>query len=431
MTFREQGENHAGISQNSCVRAVFIISTAEVLGGKTAGARRILNIAKSIAAGRVEVYICSLADYQNYGSRTREISNGIFAFVKGNTREKNKNSFQHYLRQVNSLMAQRTSEHVVYLYPTTLIWRDFAYLIYFKFLKGCRFFCEINELRSSIAFSSPPPKNLLHKPFYYFKSIKDFVIFKLNELQVCLYDGIIVISTSLERYFSRLAKRMIRIPILCDSSMINKKELSVVFNEEIFKICFAGYIKFEKEGFDIFLEALSFVNSKYPVELYLYGILSNEDNLLLTGYINKFNLTNHVFYKGNIDPEQLQYEFNKYHLLVLPRPLNKRTKYGFSTKLSEYLVSGKPVLLTDVSDNAMFIKDSSNGFLISPGNTNTMAGKLIEIIDNYNLLAEDIVKNAFITVKEKLDYKLYTQDYIEYFFPGTSEIRDNPDNIRS
>ena len=108
-------------------------------------------------------------------------------------------------------------------------------------------------------------------------------------------------------------------------------------------------------------------------------------------------------------------EFLKYHLLILPRPINKRTIYGFSTKLSEYLVSGIPVLLTDVSDNAMFIKDNYNGYIIPPGSADAIAGKLEEIILSYNDRAQEIVKNAHITVRERLDLRLFTQVYNEFF----------------
>ena len=78
----------------------------------------------------------------------------------------------------------------------------------------------------------------------------------------------------------------------------------------------------------------------------------------------KFLLDNRVYYVGNLDPDDLQDEFSKYHLLILSRPLNPQTRYGFSTKLSDYLISDVPVLVTDVSDNSIYIRDGINGYLI-------------------------------------------------------------------
>jgi glycosyltransferase involved in cell wall biosynthesis len=125
---------------------------------------------------------------------------------------------------------------------------------------------------------------------------------------------------------------------------------------------------------------------------------------------------------GNIEPEKLRYEFIKYHLLILPRPLNKRTKYGFSTKLSEYLVSGVPVLLTDVSDNALYIKDNFNGYLIPPGSANALAEKLVYIIRHYNEQAKNIVDNAYKTVREDLDLRLFTDKFADFFYDGMGKL---------
>jgi glycosyltransferase involved in cell wall biosynthesis len=120
---------------------------------------------------------------------------------------------------------------------------------------------------------------------------------------------------------------------------------------------------------------------------------------------------------GNIDPSELPDEFRKYNLLILPRTLNKRTKFGFSTKLSEYLVSGIPILITDVSDNALYIKDGFNGYIVPPGSAQAMADKIQKIIREYNWQSPEVVKNAYNTVREYFDYRLYSKAYSDFFWP--------------
>ena len=44
------------------MKEVFIISTGEIVNGKTAGARRMVNIASSLAAVNVNVFLCSLSE---------------------------------------------------------------------------------------------------------------------------------------------------------------------------------------------------------------------------------------------------------------------------------------------------------------------------------------------------------------------------------
>jgi len=404
------------------MREVYIISTGRILNGKTAGSQRIFNIARSLAAGRITVYLCSLFEFNGEPAIMSEIHPGIFTLASNNQAVKPGGTLLQFLRTVNYFASKGIAQKVIYLYPTTFILKDFIYLIYFKYIKGFRFFCEINELRRAIAFSSRAPKHLGLKIKYYLKSIKDFILFSLNECQVIFYDGIIVISTNLEKYFARYTKKIIRVPILCDADGIISESETPSFNGTTFRICFAGYIKCDKEGFALLYEALSLVSIKQKVELYLYGILDEDDSVRLRQLAEKYDLTDKVFYLGNIESEKLKDEFAKYHLLILPRPLNNRTNYGFSTKLSDYIISGLPVLLTDVSDNALYIKDNFNGYLIMPGSVTAITEKLIYIIHNYNDQARSIVANAHKTVRENFDLRLFTDVYSDFFFKEGREL---------
>jgi len=382
-----------------------------------------LNIARSLAHGNVIVNLCSLAEFNGKYSERLLIQPGIYSISVRDSSGQQRSDLTLFLRSIYRYMKENDQKPVVFLYPTTFVFRDFIYLVYFKFLKRLKIFCDINELRTAIAFSASPPEGILSALVYYLKSTRDYVVYKLSEIQAIFYDGIIVISESLENYFSRYNRKMIRVPILCDSNQIKTERTLQDFNEDVFRICFAGYIKIEKEGFDLLLEALSAVSQTHHVELYLYGMLENRDHSRLEQLSVKNGLTESIHYKGNIPPGDLQDEFMKYHLLILPRPLNKRTKYGFSTKLSEYLVSGRPVLMTDVSDNARYFKDNYNSYLIPPGSAETMRDKILYIIMNYNDQAKAIVENAYRTVREELDYKLFSAAYIEFLFGNDENSR--------
>ena len=401
------------------MKEVYIISTGEIVNGKTAGARRMLNIARSLASLNVHVFLCSLADVHKSPVEVPEILPGVFFMRSLNHSGNESGRPLCFARTVNSFMAQRDTDAVVYLYPSTLILKDFVYLLYFRYLKKRRFYCEINELRKAIAFSSPADGNLPSRLFQWLKSSFDYLVYRLNELQIPLYDGIVVISTTLENYFSRSARKILRVPILCDADMIDDYLPAGLAPESPFRICFAGYVKVEKEGFDILYEALSRVNKTLRTELYLYGILEDQDRRKLERLSDDLDLRDEVFYMGNIEPERLTGEFRKYNLLILPRPLNKRTRYGFSTKLSEYLVSGIPVLATDVSDNALYIRDGISGYLIAPGSVQVMADKILEIIGNYDTQAKLVAGNAYNTVRRELDYRHFSHSYIDFFWsPG-------------
>lgn len=398
---------------------MYIITTGQIIGAKTAGARRVLNIARSLAYVNIKVIIFSLADFNNSNRKLEEIERCVYGYCSSdNSPEIRQNNLQHFLRISNQCMKRDSSDAVVYLYPTTFILRDLVYLLYYKYLKGYRFYCEINELRSSIAFSSAAPSGMFRKLIYLLKSVRDYTLFSANEWQVPFYDGITVISVALEKYFVRRSRRLMRIPIICNSDDISLDSPPQSFDGGVFKLCFSGYVKIDKEGFDLLLEALSVVNRLRPIELYIYGILEHEDSVRLEKLAVKYGISDQIIYMGNIDPEGLKMEFAKYHLLILPRPFNRRTMYGLSTKLSEYLTSNTPVLVTDVSDNTLFIQDRYNGFVVQPGCAESMSKKLTEIIESYSSITNEIVENAHRTVKEKLDYRLFSHQYVNFFFQG-------------
>jgi len=400
------------------MKEVFIISTGQIFKGRTAGSQRMMNIAKSLAAGNITVFLASLYNINHHIPDSIEVYPGIFNLRSSPPDNTGKLHLFGFIRTLHKFITARNSEAVLYLYPTVFIFKDFIYLVYFKLIKRYKLFCDINELRTTNVFSSPAPKELTSRIKFWMKSVLDLTAYKISEVQVLFYNGVVVISTNLEKYFSHRAKRMIRVPVLCDTTKASVEKNANSYDYSVFRICFAGYINSKKEGFDLLFEALSRINLTINVELYLYGILTDTEKPQLYRLIERFSLEDKVFYMGNIDPDDLAVEFKKYHLLILSRPLVPQTRYGFSTKLSEYLISGVPVLVTDVSDNSFYIKDNYNGFIIPPGSLKHLEEKIIEIIEKYNTTADSIVKNALRTAEENFDFKLYTMMLIKFFFPN-------------
>ena len=384
--------------------------------GKIAAAQRVGNIAKSLAAGDVSVCLCSVPQVTGNHIENIRLSDGIYYLQSRENGRKGLFQMFKALTSIRKYIETRTSEKVIYLYPTTFIIWDFIYLLYFKIIHGYKLFCDINELRATKKVSFLSADGFVSKLVFPLRFIYDVIIYKLNEKQIPFYDGIVVISTNLEKYFSKSAKKIIRIPILCDTTGIEEERHAIRLGDRVFKICFAGSLDWEKEGFDILLKSLAQVNMKHPAELYLYGDMPDWVLRKINQLTGEYSLEGKVVYLGNIDPVSLLHEFQKYHLLILPRPLTRQSTYGFSTKLSEYLISGIPVLVTDVSDNALYIKDNYNGYIITPGSVSIMTDKILEIIEGYDSNASVIAGNALQTAREKLDYRLWSKTFIDFFY---------------
>jgi len=101
--------------------------------------------------------------------------------------------------------------------------------------------------------------------------------------------------------------------------------------------------------------------------------------------------------------------------------LNLQTHYGFSTKLSEYLVSGIPVLVTSVSDNALYIKDGYNGFVVQPGDYEKMSKIILSIVKQYQDIKDSIGKNAFVTAQQYFHYAVHSKKLHRFLFAAAQQ----------
>lgn len=89
-----------------------------------------------------------------------------------------------------------------------------------------------------------------------------------------------------------------------------------------------------------------------------------------------------VVFTDSVSPTAIPQYFVDAEMLVLARPDNIQAKYGFPTKLGEYLLSGRPVVLTDVGNISDFLVDGKNAFIAEPGNIKSISNKMIEVSNN-------------------------------------------------
>ena len=412
------------------MKNVFIITTIKIYKGNSAGAARMINLAKALALEGVKVYLCSAILKHNINiSNLQEVYPNIFLvgsenkIRSGRVRKKLQNFINilitsKYLKKIIKLTKQINGDKVFYIYPTTAISIDLVSLVYMKVRHNCKLFYDVNELRRAALYNRVFSTNILKKAYEIILYISNFIKFWIVEILTKYYDGLICISTNIENYFKKYNKNTIRMPILSNISENPFYESPIYKDGGKFIICFTGMVSLKKEGFDIFYRALSIVKSKFKnFELYLYGPISkNEKKLLLNDLPCQYGIKKNIVYHGIVEQSKLIEKIRESNLLVIPRPLNLQTKYGFSTKLSEYLVSGIPILVTNVSDNALYIKDGYNGFIVKPGDYHEMADKILYIISNYNKLKDPVAKNAYNSAKENFNYANYSKKIYKFLF---------------
>ena len=194
--------------------------------------------------------------------------------------------------------------------------------------------------------------------------------------------GLFVISTSLKKYFNRLGVRKISIVnMTVDVGRflgIEKQQL----NEHYIAYC--GAASNNKDGVDILIKAFAIVHKYYPsMKLYIIGKAPKQNdesgNMEL---VKDLNLSDVVLFTGVVQSEKIPQILMDADMLVLARPDSLQAQCGFPTKLGEYLLTGNPVVITNVGDIPLFFEDQVNALIAEPGDVEGFAAKMKWVIEN-------------------------------------------------
>ncbi len=261
---------------------------------------------------------------------------------------------------------------------TILIWPSlFAVnlVIYRKVFKkwGYRVIVEANEIQMGIALNRPIPTEPVKLALFCLSFPLIFLEAFLNDFINYRFDGVIAISTRIERVSKLMRNPSIRVPILSDD--IADEPPITVPEDGPLELGFTGTIGIKKEGMLNLFKALSRLK-KYPYRLNLYGEGDRKSMAILTAFLKQHDMQNRVIFHGTVPMDEVAGILKRQHLLLLPRPSNIQTDYGFSTKLAGYLASGVPVLMTDISDNACYLADDDSALIVQPDNIGQLYEKL-------------------------------------------------------
>jgi len=187
-----------------------------------------------------------------------------------------------------------------------------------------------------------------------------------------IFDGFIAISENLknlaEQYKTAKAK-VLKVPIMInyndvayDKSMVPPTNLPFIFH--------SGTLYEQKDGIIGAIEAFGIYKQKNNDSL-IYILTGNleqspekrEIELLIT----KYNIKKYIYFTGYITQKVLNWYTNNATLMIINKLDNLQNRYCFATKLGEYLLSGNPVITTNIGEANMYLKDKVTALIVSPG----------------------------------------------------------------
>ena len=234
-----------------------------------------------------------------------------------------------------------------------------------------------------------------------------------------LYDGFIVISEKLKVYLEteiEINRRYHITPILVEPNK-DKKEYEKTEN-----IVYTGSLLDYKDGIVVLLKAFSVVlKSNHNIKLVMTGdIEKSRDKKIIIDTINTLKITEFVKFTGYISQEKLTELTYSAKILILAKPLNRQNMYNSATKIGEYLLTGRPVILSNVDTASEELEDNIDVFLAEPS-VKAMSEKMKYVISNYEMSLK-VGENGKRTAIEKFGFKNQTKN-IHRFLKSICQIK--------
>ena len=244
----------------------------------------------------------------------------------------------------------------VFFYGSAWLWYQVV-----KWKKGVRVYVEYNEKNEIVGiggkFLTPSFEN------FYKACVK--------------LDGVFVISTALREWYVSKGIDRDRIEII--NVIVDFKRFEGLQKQQCERyVAYCGTATNNKDGGDQLIKAFALVAGKHPdVKLYIIGKTPDNhqafDNARL---VDNLGLTDRVIFTGPVAIETMPQMLINAEVCALARPDNEQARYGFATKMGEYLLSGNPVVVTKVGDFPLFLKDGESALLADADDVNSFANKV-------------------------------------------------------
>lgn len=269
------------------------------------------------------------------------------------------NGIEIYKRISNYIQLLYSDKTVVYSYDNPIIC---AFLP-----KRINVFCEYTEI-----------------PYYgRKKTLMSIIKTNIKLLISRRLSGIFVITHNLKQYYLQLGFKNVQLlNMFVDHDRFTSDKF--IDDSEPY-IGYCGTISEFKDGVDNLIFAFEEFYKFHPeYSLFIMGPFESENTRnYLMSIVNDLNSASAIRFTGSISHKDMPQYLSKAKILALARPDNEQARFGFPTKLGEYLATGKPVIVTDVGEISQYLTNNENSFLVQPNDSRHFADKMIWIADNY------------------------------------------------
>ncbi len=253
------------------------------------------------------------------------------------------------------------------------------------------------------------------KKFPFKMKIVDFIIKHCDRITVVssyIYRKLIDLIQP--KFDNNIKTKIVILPMGVNTTLfrpkVNKNKLKIKYNIKSKNVLlFIGRLA-EKKGLSYLIQAMPKIVSKSPNTALIIcgdGPLRKESEEL----VKKMDLDKFVRFTGYVTGQKKIDYFSLSDILVVPSIVTQSgDTEGLPVVILEGLAAGKAVVASNVSGIKDVIKYGYNGFLVMQKNSAAIAEKVLELINNKELM-RSISRNASVTSK-KYDWGVIGKKYV-------------------
>jgi len=194
------------------------------------------------------------------------------------------------------------------------------------------------------------------------------------------------------------------IPMGVDTSRFSPKsrsDLKKSFDSEYLILSVGRLV--DKKGIEYLIESMKYVIKRHPnIKLIIGG--SGPERERLEKLSENLNIENNIVFVGYISSQDLPKYYASSDIFILPSIITKENDTeGLGVVLLEAMASGTPVVGSNIGGITDIIADGVNGFLSNPGDSKSIADKILKILEDEKLRS-DFSNDGIKTVEEKFSW---------------------------
>jgi glycosyltransferase involved in cell wall biosynthesis len=196
-----------------------------------------------------------------------------------------------------------------------------------------------------------------------------------------LLDGVISISSYIEDKYKPHVKKVLRVPALVDPNLYEKSGDNVPVSSA-FQLVYLGSFAKKDDPWTMMNAIKLLVQEGYLINFTIIGT-KGENGLarqIMKSCEDVPQIGKSVRFLGRIPDVELKTTINTASALILPRLEAASCLAAFPTRLPELLLTGKPVITTDVGDLSDYLENGVDAILVAPGNPIKMKDSIIELL---------------------------------------------------